>query len=67
MKLVKCHIWSTALYGAETWTFWKADQKYLERFDEWCWRRMVKISWTNYVRNLEVNKESRRRGITYKQ
>jgi hypothetical protein len=19
-KLVKCHIWSTALYGAETWT-----------------------------------------------
>jgi len=26
---------------------------------------MVRISWTNYVRNLEVNKESRRRGIAY--
>ena len=22
-KLVKCYIWSIALYGAETWTLWK--------------------------------------------
>jgi hypothetical protein len=29
-KLVKCYIWSTALYGAETWTLRKVDQKYLE-------------------------------------
>jgi len=21
-KLIKCYIWSIALYGAETWTFW---------------------------------------------
>jgi len=28
-KLVKCYIWSIALYGAETCTLWKADQKYL--------------------------------------
>ena len=26
-KLVKCYIWSTALYGAETWTLRAADQK----------------------------------------
>jgi hypothetical protein len=26
-KLVKCYIWSTALYGAETWTLWAVDQK----------------------------------------
>ena len=25
-KLVKYYIWSTALCGAETWTFWKVDQ-----------------------------------------
>jgi hypothetical protein len=24
-KLVKCYIWSKALCGAETWTFWKVD------------------------------------------
>jgi len=28
-KLVKCYIWSIALYSAETRTFQKVDQKYL--------------------------------------
>jgi hypothetical protein len=32
-KLVKCYIWSIALYGAETWPFQKLDQKYLECFE----------------------------------
>jgi hypothetical protein len=27
-KLVKCYIWSMALYGAETWTLRTADQKF---------------------------------------
>jgi len=43
MKLVKCYIWSIALYGAETWTL-RADQKHLESFEMWHWRRMEKIS-----------------------
>jgi len=30
------------------------DQKYLESFKMWCWRRMEKISWTDHVRNEEV-------------
>jgi len=34
-KLVKCYIWSMALYGAGTWTLWAADQKYLESFEMW--------------------------------
>jgi hypothetical protein len=49
-KLVKCYIWSIALYGAETWTL----QKHLESFEMWCWRKMEKISWTDHVRNEEV-------------
>ena len=53
-----------ALYGAETWTFRAADQKYLESFEMWCWRRMEKISWTDHVRNEEVL-ESMSRGISY--
>jgi hypothetical protein len=32
-KLVKCYIWSIALYGAETWTNWAVDQKHLESFE----------------------------------
>jgi hypothetical protein len=53
-KLVKCYVWSIALYGAETWTLWAVDQKYLESFEMWCWRRMEKISWTDHVRNKDV-------------
>jgi len=53
-KLVKCYIWSIALYGVETWTLWAVDQKHLESFEMWCWRRMEKISWTDHVRNENV-------------
>ena len=53
-KLVKCHILSMVLYGAETLTLRAVDQKYLESFEMWCWRRMEKISWTDHVRNEEV-------------
>jgi hypothetical protein len=53
-KLVKCYIWSIALYGAETWTLRAVDQKHLESFEMWCWKRMEKISWTDHVRNEEV-------------
>ena len=30
------------------------DQKHLESFEMWCYRRMEKISWTDHVRNEEV-------------
>jgi hypothetical protein len=30
------------------------NQKYLESFEMWCWRRMEKISWTDRVRNEDV-------------
>jgi hypothetical protein len=32
-KLVKCYIWSIALYGAETWTLRAVDQKHLGSFE----------------------------------
>jgi len=32
-KLVKCYIWSMALYAAETWTLRAADQKHLASFE----------------------------------
>jgi hypothetical protein len=53
-KLVNCYIWSIALYGVETWTLRTVDQKHLENFEMWCWRKMEKISWTDHVRNEEV-------------
>jgi len=65
-KLVKCYNWSIALYGAETWALRAVDQKHLESFEMWCWRRMEKISWTDHVRNEEVLfKVKEQRGISY--
>jgi len=49
-NLVKCYIWSIALYCTETWTLRAVDQRHLES----CWRRMEKISCTDHVRNEEV-------------
>jgi hypothetical protein len=46
-KLVKCYVWSIALYGAETWTLRAVDQKHLESSEMWYGRRIKKISWTN--------------------
>jgi hypothetical protein len=53
-KLVKCYIWSIALYGSETWMLRAVDQKHLESFEMWCWRSMKKIIWTDHLRNEEV-------------
>ena len=53
-KLVKCYVWSIALYGAETWTLRAVDQRHLESFEMWCWRMMEKISWTNHVRSEDI-------------
>jgi hypothetical protein len=38
-KLLKCYIWSIALYGAETWTLRPVDQKQLESVEMWWWRK----------------------------
>ena len=48
------HVYSVVLYGAETGTIRAVDEKQLESFEMWCWRRMEKISWTDHVRNEEV-------------
>jgi len=40
-KLVKCYIWSIAMYGAETWTLWAADQKVLKCGAGDGWKRSV--------------------------
>jgi hypothetical protein len=43
-----------SLCGAATWTCQEVDQKYLESFGIWRWRRVEKISWTDRVANEEV-------------
>jgi hypothetical protein len=64
-KPVKCYIWCTALCGAENGKLRKADQKYLESFEMWCWKT-VKIIWTDRVKIEEVlHRINEERGILH--
>jgi len=53
-KLVRNCIWSVALYGSETWTLGKFEEKVINASETWCWRRMLKIKWTGRATNDEV-------------
>jgi len=50
---------------AETWTLQEADQKNLETFEMWCWRRMEKISWAENVRSKALQRGKVERNILY--
>ena len=53
-RLVKCFVWSVVLYGAETWTLRRNEQKQLEAFAMWVWRRMECVKWTDKIKNSVV-------------
>jgi len=53
-KLIKSCIWSVALYGSETWTLGKNEERIINAFETWCWRRMLKIKWTARIMNNEI-------------
>ena len=54
LRLIKCYIWSTMIYGCETWTISETMKKQLEAAEMWFLRRMMKISWTKKITNEEV-------------
>jgi len=64
-KLVKYYIWSIALYSADIWTLRAVDQKHLESFKMWCWRRMEKVNWTDHVRNEVLLSDKNERNIPH--
>ena len=53
-RIAKGYIWSTLLYGAETWTLTKVTSDKLEAFEMWLYRRMLRISWIEHKTNGEV-------------
>jgi len=55
--IIKCLVWSVALYAAETWTLTQADSDRIEALEMWIWRRMEKISWADNVTNEDVLKK----------
>ena len=56
-QLVKSLVWSIALYGSESWAVKKCDEKRITAFELWCWRRVLRISWTEYKTNVWVRQK----------
>ena len=55
IKVLRCYVWSTLLYGCETWTIiYMAIQKKIDAFETWLYIRMLRISWKDMVTNDEV-------------
>jgi len=46
---------SVLLYASETWTLTSADATSLEAFHIKCQRRILRISWRQFVRNSEIS------------
>ena len=34
------------MYGCESWTTKKAEQRRIDAFELWCWRRLLRVPWT---------------------
>ena len=54
LRLLKCYVWSTLLYGCESWTLNTSCKQKLEAMEIWCYRRMLRISWVKKISNERV-------------
>jgi hypothetical protein len=57
IRLVESLLFSVLLYGCETWTVSASDEKRIEAFEMWCWRRMLRVSWMERRTNASIMEE----------
>ena len=43
---VKAMVFLVVVYGWEIWTIKKAEHWRIDAFELWCWRRLLRVSWT---------------------
>ena len=61
--MLKVLVWSVAIYGSEGWTLRSKEEKHIEAFEMWCYRRLLRIPWTQHKMNewilceLKVDRE----------
>ena len=44
--LVKAMVFPLVMYGCESWTVKKAEHRRADAFELWCWRRLLRVPWT---------------------
>ena len=55
--LVKAMVSPVVMYGCESWTIKKAEQRTIDAFELWCWRRLLRVPWTARRSNQSILKE----------
>ena len=55
--LVKAMVFPVVMYGCESWTVEKAEHRRIDAFELWCWRRLLRVSWTARWSNQSILKE----------
>lgn len=54
LRILNTYIFSTLTYACESWTIDNYISKRIAAFENWCYRRILRISWREKVRNTEV-------------
>ena len=57
IHLVKAIVFPVVMYGCESWTIKKAEHRRIDAFELWCWRRLLRVSWTARRSNQSILKE----------
>ena len=55
--LVKAMVFPVVMYRCESWTIKKAEYRRIDAFELWCWRRLLRVSWTARRSNQSILKE----------
>ena len=50
-------VFPVGMYGCESWTIKKAECRRIDAFELWCWRRLLRVSWTARRSNQSILKE----------
>ena len=56
VHLVKAMVFPVVMYGCESWTVKKAEHRF-DAFEQWCWRRLLRVPWTTRRSNQSILKE----------
>ena len=56
--LVKAMVFPVLMYGYESYTTKKAERQRIDAFELWCWRRLLRVSWTARRSNQPILRKS---------
>ena len=57
VRLVKAMVVPVGMYGCKSWTIKKAEDRRIDAFELWCWRRLLRVPWTARRSNQSILKE----------